>query len=138
MSRFAGLALPVDQPARMIISTPDEGGTLRNRETGEDAWIDLLSADSEVARAHDRALRDRIMRHRRPLSSDEAEQWGTDLLAKLTRGWSLVTLDGEPIDLPFSEAAARELYAMPELRWLRDQIDRFVADRGNWVRRARN
>ena len=137
MNRFAGLALPVEQPARMIIQTPDDTAPIRNRETGEEAWIDLVSADSETARAHERALRDRILRNRRALSAEESDQWNTELLAKLTRGWSLVTLAGDPIDLPFTEQAARELYAIPELRWIRDQVDRFVADRGNWLRRAK-
>lgn len=135
MNPFASLALPVDEPARMIIHMPGGGPPLRNAETGEPAWIDLLSPDSAVARAHERKVQDlRMGRARRPLGMEEIEELGVELLAKLTRGWSLVGLDGAPLDVPCSEESARQLYARPSLRWLRDQVDVFVADRGNWVR----
>ena len=57
---------------------------------------------------------------------------GTALLAALTKGWSLVTLDGAPIDVPCTPENARELYGTPDLAFIRRQVDEFVADLGNY------
>ena len=65
------------------------------------------------------------------ITPEELEAESTELLAALTAGWHLVTLDGHPLDVPFSIENARELYAAPALAWLREQVDEFAADRGN-------
>jgi hypothetical protein len=49
---------------------------------------------------------------------DEAET--IEVLAACTLGWEGIADDGQPV--AFSEAAARELYARPELAWLRAQL----------------
>ena len=131
-SKFAGLALAVDAPARMTILHPVTRQPLRD-SAGEEAWIDLLSADSAAARAHDRAITDALIRAgARRRSAEQMDAELTDKLAKLTTGWRLLTLDGEPIDVPFSVASAREMYALPELAWLRGQVMQFVDDLGNF------
>ena len=131
-SKFAGLALAVDAPARMTILDPHTGQPLRDAN-GEDAWIDLLSADSAAARAQDRATIDaQIRAGGRRRSAEQMDAELTEKLAKLTTGWRLLTFDGEPMDVPFSVAAARELYALPELLWLRAQVVRFVDELGNF------
>lgn len=133
MSKFSGLALGVEQPARMIILHPVTRQPLRNTETGEDAYVDILSAGSAVGRAHDRSVTDKQLRARgRRMTAEEIEADITEKIAKLTRGWSLVTLDGEPLAVAFDAAAARELYSLPELAWLRDQALEFAGDLGNF------
>ena len=57
MSKFAGLALGSSQAARMIIMHPITGQPLRQRETGAEAYLEMLSRDSDVARRCDRVLR---------------------------------------------------------------------------------
>ena len=131
-SKFAGLALAVDAPARMTILHPVTRQPLRD-SAGEEAWIDLLSADSAAARAHDRATIDAQIRAAgRRRSSEQMDAELTEKLAKLTTGWRLLTLDGDALDVPFSIADARTLYALPELMWLRGQVAEFVADLGNF------
>jgi len=66
------------------------------------------------------------------LRAEDIESDFTEKLARLTKGWLLVTLEGVPLEVEFSLAAARELYAMPELSWLRDQVAEFAAELGNY------
>ena len=132
-NKFAGLGVAVDAPARMTILHPTTGQPLRNAATGDAAWIDLLSADSAAARAHQREAQNRRLRARaRSITAETLEADGTELLASLTKGWALVTLDGRPLDVPCTPENARELYSAPDLGFIRRQVDEFVADLGNF------
>lgn len=134
MTVFAGLEADVDSPRRLFLQHPVTGQSLRNAETGEEAWIDVLSSDSEVAHKHNRAnINSRIKRKAQKISAEELETEGVELLAKLTRGWALVDLAGKPISVPFSEQNARALYSTPSLAWIKRQVDQFSADVGNWI-----
>jgi hypothetical protein len=135
MSKFESLALPVEKPCRMIITHPVTRQPLRSKD-GVEAYIEVYSADSEVKRRFDREVTRRRLSAsgRVKLTPEEIEAQGHDLLAALTAGWNLVGLDGEPIDVAFSPQAARELYATPAMLWLREQVDEFAADRGNFSR----
>jgi hypothetical protein len=133
MSKFSGLGIGVETPSRMTILHPVSRQPLRDAESGEEAWIDLLSMNSKVGRDHDRAVTDKQLKMRnRRLSAEEFEADLTEKLAKLTRGWNLLTLDGTPIEVPFSLAVSRELYSEPEMSWLRDQVNDFTSDLGNF------
>lgn len=136
MSKFSGLGVSVEAPVRMDIYNPVTRQPLRNAETGETAYIDVLSSASKEGRAHERAVTDQIIRlgNRARLTADQIEANATEKAAKLTRGWSLVTLYGQPIDVPYSEMEARELYtAQP---WVRDQVLSFADDLGNFPQGA--
>jgi hypothetical protein len=133
MSRFAGLGMAVDAPSRLYLLHPVTRRPLVNAETDEPAWIDLVSSVGQIGRAHERAVTDKQIKMRgRRMTAEDMETDYTDKLAKLTRGWHLVTLTGEPLDVEYSPAAARELYSLPELAWLREQVGEFVADLGNF------
>ena len=137
MSKFSGLAVPTDRPARMTILHPVTGQPIRRIDTGEPAWIDVLSADSKAARDHERAAQNRRLQSRaRRITADEIEAEGVELLVALTKGWSLATLDGEAHDVPFSPEAAREFYGAPELAFVRRQVNDFAADLGNFQART--
>ena len=132
-SKFAGLALAVEAPSRLALVHPVTRQPLRNAETGEAAWIDLLSSSSGPGRAHDRGVSDRVIRMRgQRYTSEQAEADLVEKLSKLTQGWDLVALDGAPLGVEFSAANARELYALPELAWLREQVVEFINDLGNF------
>jgi hypothetical protein len=134
MSRFSGLALDVDTPARMTITHPSTGQPLRDGD-GEPAWIDLLSMDSPpVMKAQRAAQNRRLAGKARRLTAEELFAESTEVMAAATKGWRLLTLQGDAIEAPCSPGNAAELYAMPELAWLRDQVDSFLADRGNFLR----
>lgn len=133
MSKFSALAMEVDKPSRMVIVHPVSRQPLRDKD-GKEAHIDLFSADSEIARKQQRAVsRKRLaMRGRGKLTPEELEAEGVELLAALTTAWHLLDFNGGKIDVPFSQENARELYAESALSWIREQVDEFVADRGNF------
>lgn len=134
MSQFAALAVKADAPSRMIIMHPATGEPLLGAD-GEPAWIDLHSTDSPAAQKHQRAAQNRRLQSRaRKITAEELESEGVDLLATLTAGWRLLGLDGAVLDIPCTRANAAELYAEPAAAWIREQVNMFAADRGNFLR----
>lgn len=133
-----GLGVAVEKPQRMTILHPKTNLPLVNKATGEEAWIDLYSSDSEIARKYQRALTNERLSSKRlrnaMISAEEIEANGNGTLATLTHGWALCTLDGDPIDdFPCTFDNAKALYAAPEMAWLRAQVDEFAGDLGNFV-----
>jgi hypothetical protein len=131
-NKFQGLGLNVETPVRMTIANPVTGQPLRNAETGEEGWIDLLSASGTIGRAHDRAVTDRRIKSGRRVRAEEIDGDTVEKIAKLTKAWSLVLLDGTPLAVDCTLANARELLGMTETAWLLDQCASFVADVGNF------
>lgn len=133
MSKFSGLALAVDKPQRMALLHPVTRQPLRDAD-GNEAYIDLWSGDSEVARKQERAITTRrlAVRGRTKITAGEIEADAVDMLVALTAGWRLLDLDGRPIDVPYTSQNARELYQEPALAWLRAQVDEFCGDRANF------
>jgi hypothetical protein len=143
MSKFSALALPVEAARRMVIVHPISRQPIRipnpNGEGTTEAYIDLYSTDSEVARRHNRAvMKRRIDMRGRKLSSQEIETQQVELWAVLTAGWQLASLEGEAIVAPCDQDSARELYQTPGMAWLTDQVDDFVTDRGNFSKASSN
>lgn len=121
---FEGMALAVERPARVELVHPVTGEVLINKATGEPAYIDMYSGDSEVAKKWTReSTTRRLQRRNNKIDGDFVEDNAVSLLTALTAGWSLCTLDGDPVDLPFSAANARVLYSTAALSWVRDQAN---------------
>jgi hypothetical protein len=131
--KFSGLELEVDAPFRLTLVHPVTRQPMRDEE-GKVAYIDHYSADSEIARKHQRAVQRRrlAMRGRMKITPEELEGEAVEILAALTAGWHLVDLKGNVIDLPFNQENARELYSNSAVSWLREQIDESTADRSNF------
>lgn len=137
MSKFDALALPVDAASRMIVKHPVSNQPLRG-DDGKEAYIDLLSLDSQKAQAFDRTAGDRrlerLARGRSIPQSAEFEAEQTERMALLTTGWLLLGLDGTPVDVEFNEQNARELYAAPQMLWLRQQVFLFQGNLANFAK----
>ncbi len=133
-SKFAGLEIQVERPVRMPLVHPSTRQPLRTKPDGKEAYIEIYSADSEAARKHNRAIQRRRlnMRGRGRITPEELEAEAVELLAALTTEWLLVDFEGKIIDVPFNAENARELYAAPSLSWIREQVDEFAGDRGNF------
>jgi len=133
MSKFAALAVAVNDAARMTIIHPFTNQPLRDAD-GKEAWIAVLSSDSEAAVKHQRAVTNRrlAMRNRNKVTAEEIDAEAIDLLAALTKGWRLLDLEGNPLEIEFTEANARELYGAPAFTWLREQVSIFAAERSNF------
>jgi hypothetical protein len=134
MSKFDALELAVDQPSRMTIHHPITGIPLKD-DQGE-AWIDLLSMDSDKAKTFERKLTQSRLsqRVRQQVQVEQLEAENHSRLANLCCGWRLLTLDGAPLDVPFSEANAAEMFANNRMTWLREQVEAFLATRANFTK----
>lgn len=134
-----GLGVAVEKAQRMTILHPKTNLPLVHKATGEAAWIDLYSSDSEIARKHQRALTNERLSSKRlrnaMISAEEIEANGNGTLAVVTHAWSLCTLDGDAIDdFPCTFDNAKALYSAPEMAWLRAQVDEFVSDIANFAK----
>lgn len=103
---------------------------------GAPVTITLLGVDSPEYQALDRRLRNRRLAEtgRRgaqvKLTAEQIDNEAVQMLAALTVGWQNVGF-GET-KLEFSREAAASLYK--KVPWIREQVDEFVADRGNFLR----
>lgn len=110
--------------------------TLRHPVTDEDladgkgkpVTITVLGTDSrEFRRKLDEINRNRQRKRGNP-SLAESERSAAELLAAVTRGWTGVEWDGKVLECTTENAEM--LYR--ERSWVRQQVDEFVADVGNF------
>lgn len=134
MSRFSGLGIRAETPARMVVRHPVTGRPLVNAATGEEAFILLLSGDSQAAKqARHKIQQERIDNRVRKITLADAEEENTRVMAALVRGWSLATLEGEPLDVECSPSTAYELFSSPDTAFVAEQAVEFVGHRGNFL-----
>ena len=112
----------------------EEGAELRvaHPTTGEDLGITitLIGTDSKTFRDISKSRATASLKKKtREIDLDQNEQDSIELLARCTKGWSGITENGK--DIPFNHENAVELYT--KYVWLREQIDRFMADRSNFL-----
>ena len=100
--------------------------------TGEDLGIKitLIGTDSKTFRDISKSRATASLKKKsREIDLDQNEQDSIELLARCTKGWSGITENGK--DIPFGHENAVELYT--KYLWLREQIDRFMADRSTFL-----
>jgi hypothetical protein len=133
MASLSDLELEVDKPSRMTILDPATNLPMQDK-AGKQAFIDVYSADSEIARKFRREIKTSRLRARNPnaLNGDKLEAEDVQLLAALTAGWYLVTRAGEPIEIECTRENAAKIYANHKMAWLADQVDAHAGSRGNF------
>ena len=112
----------------------EEGAELRvaHPTTGEDLGITitLIGTDSKTFRDISKSRATASLKKKsREIDLDQNEQDSIELLARCTKGWSGITENGK--EIAFSYDNAVQLYT--KYLWLREQIDRFMADRSNFL-----
>ena len=112
----------------------EEGAELRVAypTTGEDLGIQitLIGTDSKTFRDISKSRATASLKKKsREIDLDQNESDAVDLLAKCTKGWSGITENGKQV--AFSYENAVQLYT--KYLWLCEQIDRFIADRSNFL-----
>ena len=112
----------------------EEGAELRvaHPTTGEDLGITitLIGTDSKTFRDISKSRATASLKKKtREIDLDQNESDAVDLLAKCTKGWAGITENGK--EVVFSYDNAVQLYT--KYLWLREQIDRFMADRSNFL-----
>jgi hypothetical protein len=130
---LSGLAVKSDVPARMTVMNPYTRMPVLHAETNEPAWVDVLSESSKAGTRWLREATDKALARRgRTAKADDLDADLCAKAARLTTGWFLLNFSGEPIDVDYSPAMARDLFAMPEMTWLREQVLEFAGDLGNY------
>lgn len=137
MAKLEELELEVDAPSRMIVLDAVTSLPMKDRD-GKEAYVEVYSSDSDIARRFKREIRTSRLRMRNPngLNGQKIEDEEVQLLAALTAGWYLVNRSGEPIDLPFTPENALKLYANNKMAWLADQVNEHAAARANFSKAA--
>ena len=112
----------------------EEGAELRvaHPTTGEDLGITitLIGTDSKTFRDISKSRATASLKKKtREIDLDQNESDAVELLAKCTKGWSGITENGKEVAFSFDNAV--QLYT--KYLWLREQIDRFMADRSNFL-----
>lgn len=139
MAKLEDLELEVDKPSRMTLLDPVTNLPMKDK-AGKEAYVDVYSSDSDIARKIKREIKtSRLrMRNANALNGQKLEDEEVQLLAALTAGWYLVSRVGEPIELDCTRDNALKLYANHKMAWLYDQIDAHAAARGNFSKAASN
>lgn len=122
------MAAAADRGADMALEHPVTGAPLLT-DAGEPITIRLLGNDSREFRAAISDLADKQAGKRRQ-SLEAAEAHSVDLLARLTTGWHGIVYNGEA--LAFTRENAARIYR--ERPWIREQVDKFIGDRGNFFK----
>jgi hypothetical protein len=134
MSSLDALAFDVSNAVPVSIVNPKTRQPIRDAE-GKESYISIVSLDSpEVQRVQKDTLNKRLKtRGRLTMSADELDAERANTLVAATKGWYLVSLDGTPLNVPFSEATARALYSDPRFAWIREQVNEALDDRATFL-----
>jgi hypothetical protein len=134
MSKFGSLS-DSDKPFRVVIKL---GNKTIIDVKGNPFFIDVYSDDSAAARRHERIQRDQMIANARDgVEPPTQRELNLAKCAALTCGWHLVDPDtSEPIKVPCTAEAAKELYSLPNTLWLWAQVWQAASDPGNFIRHS--
>lgn len=121
---------------------PDQGAVLElvdindaplMNDDGTRMTLTLLGSDSDVVTKHNNQVSNRRLSAgaRLKLTSEGLQGDGTALLAKATTAWNITLGGAKP---PLTYDAAYALYANPKLSFIREQADKFIAERSHFLK----
>jgi hypothetical protein len=132
LSKFDSLS---SSESLLAVEDPEGNPLTWESPSGEaPVTIALVCCDSpEYVRVHKQQVTDiaerATSRKSKIVTGDTAEKDKLDLLVACTKGWQGFTLNGAPF--PYNAANARTLYT--RYRFIRDQVDEFIHQRGNFL-----
>ena len=121
-----------DEGATLHLEHPTTGELLfADDEKKKPMTIKLVGTDSQIYNDILQRRARKQVNKRRPDKIDvaEARRKGTELLARCTLSWNNILNGGK--NTKHSYEAAVKLYE--EFPWIREQVDRFVGDRSNFL-----
>jgi hypothetical protein len=123
-----------EQGETLVLRHPETFEPMKE-EDGAEIWIRLAGPESTYYQTASRASTNRRLQRRQfRATADELEHERIELLAACTLAWSGIVVHGERLGC--STETAKRLYR--EFRWLREQVDAFIEDRGNFFQIAAN
>ena len=106
---------------------------LEHPVTGEtlDIRIKLAGIDSKTYReAARKQINKRLKKGLRKISVEDTEQEEIELLAACTLDWENVEYEGKELECNPENVK----FVYKEFPWIREQVDAFIADRGNYLK----
>jgi hypothetical protein len=92
-------------------------------------FLSIVGQDSKQYREVSKVLmRDRLANKEKVIDVDKVEQDNATLIASCIVGWS----DDEALGGPYTPQRATELMMMPELSWIREEVQAFITERSNF------
>lgn len=110
---------------------PVTGELIRDEDDGL-MRIELVGKDSKEFRKAQRAITSRRLKSRSKanrIDADALEHEAVDMLVACTKGWEGFADEGELLE--FNPANVRKVYT--KYAWIKEQVDEFVDDRGNFM-----
>lgn len=130
------LGIDTNTPTKVPLEHPVTREPLVEKDTGELAHVLVVGPNSSAFNKAQKANQNRRLRLKpQQINADLLETEAVELLASCTTGWFLVNFEGEPVDFPYTAENARALYRDDSLTWIRNQVDRFLGDEGNFMKR---
>lgn len=139
MGKF-GSGVSVNDAFKVVIIDPATDLPLKDVD-GNEAFVEVLSTDSDIGREFDRTRRkvgmQRMIRTNNALAQDDPVDENQQKLARLTRAWHLVDVASyQPIEVECSETNALELYRDGGMQWLYRQVWLGASSAANFIRKA--
>lgn len=134
-------AAAANEGRAMPVLHPTDRTPLRD-DKGKPVSITLLGQDSDTFIKAENAARARTMENLSQgakFSPAASDLQACEALAHCTTDWSGIPkgwLDGTDDETPIKHTAenALALYQNPGVKWLRDQVDKFIANRANFLK----
>jgi len=128
-------SLKASQEAQVLeLLHPANGTVIKDSEFGV-FTISLLSSDTNNYKSEYEKLMKAARESKGTISARHSEEKACVMLAKITTGCNIILdkkVDKKP--LKFSTTAMKDLYFNPEYTWLREQVEAFIRDRGNFIK----
>lgn len=108
-------------------------------DDGKPYWIEIIGMDSAKLRAVSQSIVGKRVTNIRKgkgveydADAEDAEKFR--LYATATKSWNVPTFDGQVLEC--NEKNARKLYADPRFPWIAEQIDKEIANRARFFKKA--
>lgn len=140
MNKFGSLSANTEQTFKVVLISPYDDLPIADK-SGKEAYIEVLSSDSDIGRAFDKnrrqAAQQRAMRGRSALlAQDDPLEENQAKLSKLTRSWHLVDPSTkEVLTVPCTEQNALELYSDGGAQWIFRQTWLGAIETANFIRK---
>lgn len=117
----------------MTLRSPIDGKDLIDEGTKQPLTITLIGQDSAEFRAMQHRLSSKrlnaAVKKKLRLDADELDADTLSMLAKSTKAWQGIVVEGKALDC--NESTARSLYE--RMPWIREQVEEFISDRSNFL-----
>lgn len=123
-----------DEGAWLSLQNPKTLTTLVDKE-GKESRIRLAGIDSEIYKTGQRKAQNRRLsiprgRRNQNMTAEELDAEALDLLVACTLEFENIQVDKKEMDA--TPANVRVVYT--RFPWIREQVDQFIADRGNFLK----